>query len=94
LQALSARATLSNGESRFILAGGGMTSTLHDVAAFYRMHLNGGTYRDRQILSEQPAAAMHTRQAKLELMIAGPYSNDRILSMAERFCREGGALRP
>jgi CubicO group peptidase (beta-lactamase class C family) len=76
LQALSSRPTLSNGESRFIMAGGGMTSTLEDFAAFYQMHLNGGTYRDRRILSEQSAATMHTRQAKLELLMAGPYGND------------------
>jgi CubicO group peptidase (beta-lactamase class C family) len=76
LQALSSRPTLSNGESRFIMAGGGMTSTLDDFAAFYQMHLNGGTYRDRRILSEQAVATMHTRQAKLELLMAGPYGND------------------
>ena len=34
--------TLPSGESRFILAGGGLTSTLDDFAAFYQMHLNGG----------------------------------------------------
>jgi CubicO group peptidase (beta-lactamase class C family) len=76
LQAFSSRPTLSNGESRFIIAGGGMTSTLDDFAAFYQMHLNGGTYRNRRILSEDSAAAMHTRQAKLELLMAGPYGND------------------
>jgi CubicO group peptidase (beta-lactamase class C family) len=76
LQALSSRPTLSSGESRFIMAGGGMTSTLDDFAAFCQMHLNGGTYRDRRILSEQSAATMQTRQAKLELLMAGPYGND------------------
>jgi CubicO group peptidase (beta-lactamase class C family) len=58
------------------MAGGGMTSTLDEFAAFYQMHLNDGTYRDRQILSEPSASAMHTRQAKLELLMAGPYGND------------------
>jgi serine-type D-Ala-D-Ala carboxypeptidase len=81
LQALSSRVTLSSGESRLIMAGGGMTSTLDDFAAFYQMHLNGGTYRDRRILSEQSAAAMHTRQAKLELLMAGPYGNDYGLAL-------------
>ena len=76
LQALSPRPTLPNGESRFIMAGGGMTSTLDDFAAFYQMHANGGTYRGRPILSEQAVATMHTRQAKLELLMAGPYGND------------------
>jgi CubicO group peptidase (beta-lactamase class C family) len=76
LQALSARPTLPNGESRFIMAGGGMSSTLDDFAAFYQMHANGGTYRGQRILSEQAVATMHTRQAKLELLMAGPYGND------------------
>jgi CubicO group peptidase (beta-lactamase class C family) len=76
LQAFSPRPTLSNGESRFIMAGGGMTSTLDDFAAFYQMHANDGTYRGRRILSEPAVAMMHTRQAKLELLMAGPYGND------------------
>ena len=76
LQALSSRPTLPNGESRFIMAGGGMSSTLDDFAAFYQMQANGGTYRGRRVLSEQAVATMHTRQAKLELLMAGPYGND------------------
>jgi CubicO group peptidase (beta-lactamase class C family) len=76
LQALRADPKLPNGESRFIMAGGGMTSTLDDFAAFYQMHANGGTYRDRRFLSEQAVTVMHTRQAKLELLMAGPYGND------------------
>jgi CubicO group peptidase (beta-lactamase class C family) len=76
LQALNPGPTLKNGESRFIMAGGGMSSTLDDFAAFYQMHANGGSYRGRVILSEQSAAIMHTRQAKLELLMAGPYGND------------------
>jgi CubicO group peptidase (beta-lactamase class C family) len=75
-QAFSLKPTLSNGDSRFIMAGGGMTSTLDDFAAFYQMHANGGTYCGRRILSEQAVATMHTRQAKLELLMAGPYGND------------------
>jgi CubicO group peptidase (beta-lactamase class C family) len=51
LQALNAGPTLPSGESRFIMAGGGMTSTLDDFAAFYQMHSNGGSYRGRRILS-------------------------------------------
>jgi CubicO group peptidase (beta-lactamase class C family) len=76
LQALKPSPTLPNGESRFIMAGGGMTSTLDDFAAFYQMHLNGGTYRGRRILSEKAIAEMHTRQGKLDLLMAGPYGND------------------
>jgi len=76
LQGLNTSSKLPSGESRFIMAGGGMTSTLDDFAAFYQMHLNGGTYHGRRILSEQAAATMHTRQARLELLMAGPYGND------------------
>jgi CubicO group peptidase (beta-lactamase class C family) len=52
-----------------------MTSTLDDFAAFYQMHLNGGTYRGRRILSQRSLAEMHTRQGKLDLLMAGPYGN-------------------
>ncbi len=76
LQALSPRPTLPNGESRFIMAGGGMSSTLDDFGAFYQMHVNGGTYRGCRVLSEQAVATMHTRQAKIELLMAGPYGDD------------------
>ena len=75
LQALRAGPRLPDGESRFIMAGGGMTSTLDDFAAFYQMHLNGGTYRGRRILSEKSVAEMQTRQGKLDLLMAGPYGN-------------------
>jgi D-alanyl-D-alanine-carboxypeptidase/D-alanyl-D-alanine-endopeptidase len=74
--ALRANPALPGGESRFIMAGGGLTATLDDFAAFYQMHLNGGTYRDRRILSERAVAEMHTRQGKLDLLMAGPYGND------------------
>ena len=76
LQALNPRSTLASGESRFIMAGGGMTSTLDDFAAFYQMHLNGGSYHGIRILSEQAVAEMHSRQAKLELLMTGPYGKD------------------
>jgi CubicO group peptidase (beta-lactamase class C family) len=73
LPALRAGATLPNGESRFIIAGGSMTSTLDDFAAFYQMQLNSGTYRGRRILSEKSVTAMQTRQGRLDLLMAGPY---------------------
>lgn len=76
LQSLNRGPILPNGESRFIVAGGGMTSTLDDFAAFYQMHANGGTYRGHRILSEQSVTNMQTRQGKLELLMAGPYGND------------------
>lgn len=73
--ALRSSPTLPDGESRFIMAGGGLTSTLDDFAAFYQMHLNGGTYQGKRILSEKAVAVMHTRQARLLPMI-GPYGKD------------------
>jgi CubicO group peptidase (beta-lactamase class C family) len=92
LQALSSRPTLPNGESRFIMAGGGMSSTLDDFAAFYQMHANGGTYRGCRVLSEQALAMMHTRQAKLDLLMAGPYGNDYGLAFfLDRFNEKGQA---
>jgi CubicO group peptidase (beta-lactamase class C family) len=75
VQALRLSPTLPNGESRFIIAGGGMTSTLDDFAAFYQMHANGGTYRGRRILSEKAVAVMQTRQGQLDLIMSGPYGN-------------------
>lgn len=75
LQALRPGPKRANGESRFIMAGGGMTSTLDDFAAFYQMHLNRGTYRGRRILSEKSAAEMRTRQGRLDLMMSGPYGD-------------------
>lgn len=76
LQALSTRATLPRGESRFIMAGGGMNSTLDDFAAFYQMHLNDGAYGGKHILSAPAIRAMHTRQTNLGLVMSGPYGND------------------
>jgi CubicO group peptidase (beta-lactamase class C family) len=76
LRAFNSGLILPNGESRFIMAGGGMTSTLDDFAAFYQMHLNAGTYRGRRLLREQSVAMMHMRQAKLELLMSGPYGNN------------------
>jgi CubicO group peptidase (beta-lactamase class C family) len=75
MAALRAGPRLPNGDSRFIMAGGGMTSTLDDFAAFYQMHLNGGTYRGRRILSGKSVAEMQTRQGRLDLMMSGPYGN-------------------
>ncbi len=74
--ALSSKPTLKNGESRFVMAGGGLTSTLDDFAAFYQLHANGGIYNGHRILSEQAVREMHTRQGKLELLMSGPYGTD------------------
>jgi len=76
LGGLSSKPTLKSGDSRFIMAGGGLTSTLDDFAAFHQLHANGGTYNGRRILSEQAVSAMHTRQGKIELLMSGPYGTD------------------
>jgi CubicO group peptidase (beta-lactamase class C family) len=51
------------GEGRYVSGGGGLSSTLDDMAAFYQMHLNGGRYGDEQVLSRKAVAEMHRRQA-------------------------------
>ncbi len=50
------------GEGRYVSGGGGLSSTLDDMAAFYQMHLNGGRYGDKQILSRKAATEMHRKQ--------------------------------
>ena len=50
-------------EGRYISGGGGLSATLDDMAAFYQMHLNGGRYGDKQILSRKAVAEMHKKQA-------------------------------
>ena len=51
------------GEGRYVSGGGGLSSTLDDMAAFYQMHLNGGRYGDKQILSRKAITEMHKKQA-------------------------------
>ena len=36
----------------FILVPGGIYSTAHDCINFLQMHLNGGTFQGRRVLSE------------------------------------------
>lgn len=57
------RASVKEGEGRWVSGGGGLSSTLDDLAAFYRMHLDGGTYNGKRVLSEKSARLMHTRQS-------------------------------
>ena len=51
------------GEGRYVSGGGGLSASLDDMAAFYQMHLNGGRYGDKQILSRKAATEMHRNQA-------------------------------
>jgi CubicO group peptidase (beta-lactamase class C family) len=51
------------GEGRFVSGGGGLSSSMDDMAAFYQMQLNGGRYGDKQILSREAVAEMHRKQS-------------------------------
>lgn len=51
------------GESRYVSGGGGLNSTLDDLAAFYQMLSNNGTYNGRRILSEKSVREMRRKHA-------------------------------
>lgn len=53
----------ARGEGRYVSGGGGLSSTLDDMAAFYQMHLNGGRYGETRILSAKAVAEMHKKQS-------------------------------
>jgi len=46
----------------FILVPGGIYSTANDAISFLQMHLNGGTYHGKRILSEALVAEMRKKQ--------------------------------
>jgi CubicO group peptidase (beta-lactamase class C family) len=83
------------GEGRYVSGGGGLESTLDDMAVFYQMHLNGGRYGDKQILSRKAVTEMHKRQVALPgggayglgLVLQGPLQGG-----VARMYRHGGAL--
>jgi CubicO group peptidase (beta-lactamase class C family) len=50
------------GEGRYVSGGGGLASTLDDMAAFYQLHLNGGRYGEKEILSRKAVTEMHRKQ--------------------------------
>lgn len=47
---------------KLILVGGGLYASAKDLAIFLQMHLNGGIYAGKQILSESAVAAMQKNQ--------------------------------
>ena len=47
---------------RLILASGGLYSTLNDLSVFLQMHLNGGSYGPKKILSQASVEQMQNRQ--------------------------------
>jgi CubicO group peptidase (beta-lactamase class C family) len=59
----AAKEARDRGEGRFVSGGGGLSSSMDDMAAFYQMHLNGGRYGDKQILSRKAVAEMHRKQS-------------------------------
>lgn len=83
------------GEGRYVSGGGGLSATLDDMAAFYQMHLNGGRYGDKQVLSGKAVAEMHKRQAAaprgmsygLGFFLVGPRRDG-----VSRTFQHGGAL--
>jgi len=56
-------ATVKAGEGRYVSGGGGLDSTLDDLAVFFQMHLNGGTYDGKRILSERLIKEMRGKQS-------------------------------
>jgi CubicO group peptidase (beta-lactamase class C family) len=83
------------GEGRYVSGGGGLESTLDDMAVFYQMHLNGGRYRDKQILSRKAVTQMHKKQVTipgggaygLGFVLEGPLQGG-----VARMYRHGGAF--
>jgi haloalkane dehalogenase len=56
-------ASVKPSEGRYVSGGGGLDTTLSDIAAFYQMQLNRGTYNGKLILSEKLIAEMQRKQA-------------------------------
>jgi CubicO group peptidase (beta-lactamase class C family) len=67
----------ARGEGRWISCGGGMVSTLDDMANFYQMLLNGGSFKGTQFLSEQMYREMTRKQSQ------NPRLQGDILSVGE-----------
>lgn len=49
-------------DSGFVLVPGGIYSTAHDLIRFLEMHLHGGAFAGKQILSSDLIAEMHRKQ--------------------------------
>lgn len=60
------------GQSRLVLAGGGLLTSPRDLAAFYQMLLNGGAYGAVRVLKPETAALMRTPQTKVSANLMGP----------------------
>ena len=70
----------------FILVPGGIYSTASEAIAFLQMHLNGGTYHGKRILSEASVAEMRKKQT-------GALTNEYGLGWTRsKVARDGTAL--
>jgi len=58
---------LTERNERFPMPAGGLFSTAHDIACFYRMLLNGGALDGKRYLSEEAVKTMTSRQTPAEL---------------------------
>ena len=52
-------------EGPFIMGGGGLVSTLDDMAIFYQAHLNGGVYNGQRVFSQSTATLCRTSRVKV-----------------------------
>ncbi|HEY6131721.1 MAG TPA: serine hydrolase, partial [Halioglobus sp.] len=60
------------GEGRYVSCGGGMQSTLDDMANFYEMLLHRGVYNGKRLISEKLVSEMINKQGKNPVQI--PYT--------------------
>lgn len=56
---------------RLIDAPGGLLSSVREMANYLRMQMNGGTFEDERLLSEEGVAAMHRPYTTREIRLGG-----------------------
>ena len=59
----AAASSVKAGEGRWVSGGGGLSSTLDDMAAFCRMHQDGGRFAGKRVLSAKAVGQMHQKQS-------------------------------
>lgn len=64
---LGMKSIFSHQEGMCIRCGGGMEASLDDVYVLYQMHLNGGTFAGKRVLSVASVNETHEKQAYGEL---------------------------
>jgi CubicO group peptidase (beta-lactamase class C family) len=70
----SSHEALVQGEGRYVSCGGGMSSTLDDMAAFYQMLLDQGLYRGRRILSAESLREMVRKHSINPRKVEDPFT--------------------